>query len=430
MHLVFIGTGYVGLVSGVMMAHMGHHIICLDSDESKIEALKQGKVPIYEPGLDKYIESSKKRIQFISKYREAEFHPDAVFICVGTPQAESGEANLEYVFEAALEAAKNFENVPIIIKSTVPPGTSVKVINKLKEEVYENAVISNPEFLSEGRAIDDFLYPDRIIVGVEDEESRFLMERLYECFSKDNYPIHYCSRVSSELIKYASNSFLATKIAFINEMSNLCEKTGADVDEIATGIGMDKRIGKGFLKTGPGFGGSCFPKDIMALQAICNQYESECKILEATIASNNQRIKDVIEKIKDGLGGGLCGAMVGVLGLTFKAGTDDVRSSPALEIIKLLTDEGSYVCAYDPKGMDNAKKFIQVDMAKDYLTCAMGAHALIILTEWDEFKNIDYKKLAQDMGRKIIFDFRNILDASEAEKHGFKVFQLGKTSSS
>lgn len=426
MHLVFIGTGYVGLVSGVMMAHLGHHIICLDSDESKIESLKQGIVPIYEPGLDEYIKNSKKRLQFISQYRDAEFHPDAVFICVGTPQKESGEANLEYVFEAALDSAKNFENVPIVIKSTVPPGTAHAVEAKLRKEGYKNAVISNPEFLSEGRAIDDFLYPDRIIVGADDEKSKELMESIYQSFSNENYSVLCSTRVSAELIKYASNSFLATKIAFINEMADLCEKTSANIEEVSSGIGADKRIGKDFLKTGPGFGGSCFPKDIMALQAICRKYKSESKILDATIESNKFRTENMVEKIREGLGGGLCGAMLGVLGLTFKAGTDDVRSSPALEIIRLLIEEGVYICAYDPKGMDNAKKELQVDMAKSYRACAMGAYALVILTEWDEFKNLDYESLAMDMGRKIIFDFRNIIDVQEAEKHGFKVFQLGK----
>lgn len=427
MHLVFVGTGYVGLVSGVMMTSIGHHVICMDSNKEKIDSLKRGEVPIYEPGLSEYIAESKdkKRLKFISNYNDADFHPDAVFICVGTPPKENGEANLDYVFEAALDAAKNFENVPIVIKSTVPPGTCAQVQEKLKEIGLNNPVISNPEFLSEGKAIDDFLYPDRIIVGVEDEESKYLMERIYEHFQDEDYPILYSSRVSSELIKYASNSFLATKIAFINEMSNLCEKTGANIEDIANGIGHDKRIGKDFLKTGPGFGGSCFPKDILALQDICTHFGSESKILKATIDSNNQRIKDIVAKISNELGG-VSGKLIGILGLTFKAGTDDVRSSPAMQIADLLIREGAYICAYDPKGMENAKQSLKVDMARSPLGCAMGANALVILTEWDEFKNMNLKLLSEDMGEKIIFDYRNILDVSEAEKFGFKVHQLGK----
>ena len=429
MHLVFIGTGYVGLVSGVMMADQGHNVICLDSDESKIDALKDGQIPIYEPGLDKYMQSAKekKKLKFVSQYRDVDFHPDAVFICVGTPSKENGEANLEYVFEAGLDVAKNFKNVTIIVKSTVPPGTCAELASRLEKEGYKNKVISNPEFLSEGRGVEDFLSPDRIIAGVEDHEGQCLIELIYENFLNENYPIVFGSRVSSELIKYASNSFLATKIAFINEISNLCEKTGADIDDVARGIGLDKRIGKDFLKTGPGFGGSCFPKDILALHNIIQKYDSECLVLEATIESNKRRIKNIVEKIKEKLGG-VSGRLIAVFGLTFKSGTDDVRSSPAIHVTKLLTEEGAYICAYDPKGMQNAKGKLNIDMAKDYISCAMGAEAVVILTEWDEFKNLDYKRLGEDMGSKVIFDYRNILDVKEAKKHGFKVHQLGKVS--
>lgn len=426
MYLIFMGTGYVGLVSGVMMTSQGHHVICFDKDEAKINNIKEGKLPIYEPELDEYIKAGreKKRLKFASNYSDVDFHPDAVFICVGTPAKESGEANLDYVYEAALDSAKNFRDAPIIIKSTVPPGTCALVEDKLKEAGYKNKVISNPEFLAEGRAVKDFLNPDRIVVGVDDRETKYLMEMIYESF-QENVPIFYCSRISSELIKYASNTFLATKIAFINEMANLCEKIGADINQIAVGMGFDKRIGKDFLQTGPGFGGSCFPKDILALQSVSRKYGAECKVLEATIESNKKRSFDIVQKIKEKMGG-LSGRLLAIYGLTYKADTDDIRSSPAIEVVKLLAEEGAYICAYDPKGMKNAKPHLSVDMARDYLSCAMGANAVIILTEWEEFRNIDYKKLSEDMGDKIIFDYRNMLSPHEAEEFGFKVYQLGK----
>lgn len=421
MNLVFIGSGYVGLVSGVMFASLGHKVACLDHDKSKIDSLKNGEIPIYEPGLKDYLT---KDLQFVTSYADIDFTPDAFFICVGTPSSDDGSANLDYVFEAALDIAKIYKDVPIIVKSTVPAGTSTRLQKFLKEKRYNNPTISNPEFLSEGRAVEDFLKPDRVIIGIGDDKHKALMDGIYQQFL-DKCPLLYTSRESAELIKYSSNAFLAAKIAFLNEISNLCEKVGGNIDDVSKGVGLDHRIGDKFLKTGPGFGGSCFPKDILALQYLFAQSGASCLILDATIDSNAKRSRFIVDKIKSELGE-LLGKSIAVLGLTFKANTDDVRSSPAISITKLLLEEGAYISAYDPKGMENAKELLNIDMAKNYLEAAKGADAILILTEWDEFKNMDYSELAKGVLGKIIFDYRNILDSTKAREAGFIIHRLGR----
>jgi UDPglucose 6-dehydrogenase len=428
MKIVFIGSGYVGLVSGTMLANLGHKVVCIDSDETKIKALQNHELPIYEPELDEYFRKVllDGTLRFATDYQSIKFSPDAVFITVGTPSLPNGEADLQYVINATLEATANTSSdTSIVIKSTVPPGTTRMLEAMVREKGYKHEVISNPEFLREGNAIKDFMFPDRIIIGTEKEKGINLMEKIYDHFIQNNHNILFTSQTSSELVKYASNAFLATKIAFINEMANLCEKTGADVDLVATALGMDSRIGPAFLKTGPGFGGSCFPKDILALEYLAKIHEEPCYVLSAVIKSNKKRSKDIVFKIKKVLGD-LRDKMIAVFGLTFKAGTDDVRNSPAIEVIQLLAEEGAYICAYDPEGMKNASPLLNIDMANNYKSAACNSDAIVILTEWPEFTKLDYVELGREMKEKIIFDYRNILNPVEIEKAGFKIYQLGK----
>jgi UDPglucose 6-dehydrogenase len=425
MHLLFVGSGYVGLVSGVMLASTGLRVTCIDSDKNKIELLRNGKLPIYEPGLEEYVSSSQKNgnLDFISDYSELQSVPYAVFITVGTPSLESGDADLSCVYDASLLAAKNLpETTLIVIKSTVPPGTTSAVQNFLKAKGYSHQLVSNPEFLREGKAIADFMNPDRVVIGLWDEKSREVIQKIYKDFS----PLFFTDPTTAELIKYASNSFLATKIAFINEMANICEKTGGDVDALAIAMGMDKRIAPDFLKVGPGFGGSCFPKDILALEFLARKCGEPFHVLSAVIEANEKRRGHIVDKIEAQMGG-IKGKAIGVLGLAFKADTDDIRSSPAIDIVNLLIARGANVKAYDPEAMDNTKQLgIRLDFAINAEDVFSVSDAVVILTEWKEFKELDYKALGAKMKEKIIFDFRNILDRDLLEKQGFKIFQLGK----
>lgn len=427
MKLVFVGTGYVGLVSGVMLSHIGHDVTCIDTNESKIKSLQKREVPIYEPGLKEYLNKSidQGNLHFASSFKDVNGKVDAVFICVGTPSKEDGSANLDNVYEASKDAAYEFPEATIVIKSTTPPGTGKKVREMLRAEKLPNEVASNPEFLSEGNAVNDFLYPDRIVIGTQDDKSLGVLEGIYEQFVDAGYNLVKVSITSAEMVKYASNSFLASKIAFVNEVANLCEKTGADIDDVTRGVGMDPRIGPHFLKAGPGFGGSCFPKDILALQHLSHELDEQCPTLEGVIASNEKRSKDLLQKISSRLGG-LSGKLIGVLGLTYKAGTDDIRSSPAIKLIHLLIENGAYICAYDPKGQKNAREELNVDFAYDYREAARGADALVILTEWDQFTKLDLKELSGEMNQKIIFDYRNILDPKAFKDAGFAIYQIGK----
>ena len=421
MNLIFIGTGYVGLVSGVMLASQGANVVCLDNDKSKIDRLKQGILPIYEPGLEEYATSS--NVSFVSNYSEIAFIPDAVFISVGTPSLDSGDADLSYVFTASLEAAKNTpETTLVVIKSTVPPGTTHAVEKHLRDHGYNHKLASNPEFLREGKAIDDFLYPDRIVIGITDDESKQKMAKIYAKFQ----PLLFADPTTSELIKYASNSFLATKIAFINEMANICEKVGGDIDALSYGMGLDKRIAPDFLKVGPGFGGSCFPKDILALEYLAHKYDEPFQVLSAVIDANKKRVHHVVDKIEAKIGA-LKDKKLAVFGLAFKADTDDIRSSPAIDIVKIMIERGADITAYDPEAMENTKALdLKMKFAKSPIDSTDGADAIVILTEWPEFKELDYQLLGAKMKTRTVFDFRNILNVQDVKKAGFVIYQLGK----
>ncbi len=430
MKITFIGTGYVGLVSGVMMSHLGHDVVCLDIDSKKIENLKKGIVPIFEPGLDEYIKkyANTSRLQFTDKYDSIIQDSDCVFITVGTPPKEDGDADLQGVFEAIDSLCKIVSSeCVIVIKSTVPPGTCLNIQEYLRSNNLDNEVASNPEFLREGSAIQDFLKPDRIVIGAESEHVFAIMRKCYKNLLDQGVPIVETDLKTSELIKYASNTFLANKIAFINEMADLCEIVGADITKLSEGIGRDKRIGMSFLNPGPGFGGSCFPKDILALQKLSQKVNSEFLVLDAIIKSNSNRPQNLIKKIISIVGGSLKDKKIAVLGLTYKAGTDDIRSSPSIELIKYLKENQANVIAYDPEGMDNAPKYF------DNLLCADSAiegvkdsECVIIITEWEEFKNIDYTKVKSSMMKPVIIDLRNILVADEMKKLGFDYYSIGR----
>ncbi|MDC0865246.1 UDP-glucose/GDP-mannose dehydrogenase family protein, partial [Rickettsiaceae bacterium] len=413
MKITFIGTGYVGLVSGVMMSHLGHDVTCLDLDSNKISQLKNKKSPIYEPDLEEYIEryAGTERLQFSSEYNEDIRDSDCLFITVGTPPKENGDADLSGIF-SAIKTSINYikPECLIIIKSTVPPSTCDAVKRFIQEQGKDFEIASNPEFLREGSAIGDFLEPDRIIVGASSEKAFQIVQKLYKPLTDRGIKLVETDLVSSELIKYASNSFLATKIAFINEIADLCEKIGADIGSVSKGIGLDTRIGERFLQAGPGFGGSCFPKDILAMSHLASGADSDCLILDSVISANNNRPSKMILKISDAAGGNLKNKNITILGLTYKAGTDDLRESPAIPIIRLLSKEGAKITAYDPKGTDNAKKYFDsLNCASSIEDASEGADIIVIATEWLEFKKIDWKIIRTLVKNPVIVDLRNIL---------------------
>ncbi|HJD65948.1 MAG TPA: UDP-glucose/GDP-mannose dehydrogenase family protein [Rickettsia endosymbiont of Bembidion nr. Transversale] len=431
MNITFIGSGYVGLVSGVMMSYLGHNVTCLDNDEAKISKLNKKILPIYEAKLDKYFMQAleHERLKFASFYNDELKNTEAVFITVGTPSKESGEADLSYVYEAIDKISEYInKDCLIVIKSTVPPNSCNNIINYLKEKGFSFNVASNPEFLREGNAVEDFLYPDRIVIGVNNKESEDILRKIYMPLTDNGAELIVTDLVTAELIKYGSNSFLATKIAFINEMANLCEKIGADIKNLSKGIGLDKRIGTAFLNAGPGFGGSCFPKDILALNSIIKNNHIDSKILEAVIRSNKERPSLMVDKIATLLDEDLKGKNIAVLGLTYKAGTDDVRASPAIEIIKNLLDKGAYVKAFDPMGLENSQKTFQNENLL-YLDSAIkvcdSSDAIIITTEWSEFQALDWQKIYSLVKTPIIIDLRNILKADEVENIGFRYYTVG-----
>lgn len=432
--ITFIGSGYVGLVSGVMMSHLGHFVTCLDTDEIKIERLKNLESPIFEEGLEEYLKQygNTEKLSFSCDYKSSVQDASVIFIAVGTPNAPDGSANLEYIFSAALSAAKYApKDCILVIKSTVPPGTCEKVKNYLHEHGFDQEIVSNPEFLREGTAVHDFLNPDRIIIGHESERALQMMKEIYKPITDKAVTLLETNLITAELIKYASNSFLACKIAFINELADLCELINADINKLSKGVGLDNRIGPAFLKAGPGFGGSCFPKDIMALQHLTKQLNSDFLILDAIIKTNTNRPNLVINKIINFLGGQISDKKIAVLGLTYKAGTDDLRNSPAIELIKLLWEHKAEVKAYDPKGMKNANIYFN-----DKLTCcssaleaAKDADAIIIATEWPEFITLDYKKLLSELKEPFLIDLRNILDKQKLQELGYKCYFIGQSDS-
>jgi UDPglucose 6-dehydrogenase len=431
MHIAMIGTGYVGLVSGACFSEFGHSVVCVDKDAGKIEALRKGVMPIYEPGLETVVADNVKagRLSFSTDLKESVRGADAVFIAVGTPSRRGdGHADLSYVFAAAEEIAAALNGYTVIVtKSTVPVGTGRKV-----EEIVRRAradadfdVASNPEFLREGSAIEDFRRPDRVVCGVTSERARDVLRELYRPLFLNETPMLFTSRETSELIKYAANAFLATKITFINEMADICEAVGANVQEVARGIGLDGRIGSKFLHAGPGYGGSCFPKDTLALLRTAEDAGVPSRIVEAVASVNEARKARMAEKIAKAFGG-VAGKTVAVLGLTFKPNTDDMRDAPSLVIVPALQKMGARIRAYDPEGMSEAKKVLDIEFCGDAYGALEGADGVAILTEWNEFRALDFARMKSILRRPLMVDLRNIYRPEEMERAGFAYVSIGR----
>jgi UDPglucose 6-dehydrogenase len=428
-----IGTGYVGLVSGACFADFGHVVTCVDKDASKVEALKRGKIPIHEPGLHELVarNAEEQRLSFTTALAPAVKDADAVFIAVGTPSRRGdGHADLTYVHDAAREIAAAMSGFTVIVtKSTVPVGTGDEVERIVRETLPDTnfAVVSNPEFLREGAAIQDFKHPDRIVIGTGDERARQVMSEIYRPLYLNRAPILFTERRTAELIKYAANAFLATKIGFINEIADLAERVGADVQEIARGIGLDNRIGSKFLHAGPGFGGSCFPKDTLALMKTAQDNAVPLRIVEAVVASNDIRKRAMARKVSSALGGDIRGKAIAVLGLTFKPNTDDMREAPSIPLIAALQDMGAIVRAYDPEGMEQAKTVLaNVTFCKNAYECANGASALVIVTEWEQFRALDFTQLKKTMAQAVLIDLRNVYRRESVVRHGFTYESVGR----
>ncbi len=434
MEVVMVGTGYVGLVSGSCFAEFGANVVCIDSDLIKIKELNEGKIPIFEPGLDELVKKNVKEHKLMFSTSLEEFVPraDLVFIAVGTPTRRGdGMADLGYVFESAKQIASCLQGYTVIVdKSTVPVGTARKVreLIELENPEADFDVASNPEFLREGAAISDFMRPDRVVIGVESEKAKNKLIELYRPLNLRETPILISNLESAELIKYASNAFLATKISFINEIANLCETLGADVHDIAKGMGMDRRIGSKFLHPGPGYGGSCFPKDTKALLSFAEESGHELAIVRATIESNNKQILKMFDKIMTALGPSNNNQTVAVLGLTFKPETDDIRESPSLTILPKLLEAGLKIKVHDPKGLGAAKQVLPTDIifCEKMLSAIEGSDALLILTEWNEYRGLDLNRLKQVMEGNVFIDLRNIYERDMVEGHGFSYFCVGR----
>ena len=434
MRVAMIGTGYVGLVSGACFADFGHVVTCIDKDASKIERLEKGEIPIFEPGLDDLVARNVRegRLFFTLDGAQAIKEADAVFIAVGTPTRRGdGHADLSYVYAAAEEIAGLIDGFTVVVtKSTVPVGTGDEVeaiIKKVRPDA-QFAVVSNPEFLREGAAIEDFKRPDRVVVGTDDERAQAVMRDLYRPLSLNETPIVFTGRRTSELIKYAANAFLAMKITFINEMADLCEKVGADVQSVAKGIGLDKRIGSKFLNAGPGYGGSCFPKDTIALVKTAQQYGAPTRLIETTVEVNTARKKAMAEKVAEALGTrDLAGKTIGVLGVTFKPNTDDMRDAPSLDILPALQAMGAKVQAFDPEGAKEAAHMLAgVAFKTGAYDAAEGADALVILTEWDQFRALDLDRVKSLLKAPVVVDLRNVYKPAEMERHGFTYASIGR----
>ncbi|HEX9322476.1 MAG TPA: UDP-glucose/GDP-mannose dehydrogenase family protein [Xanthobacteraceae bacterium] len=434
MHVAMIGTGYVGLVSGACFADFGHPVVCVDKDADKIAALSRGDLPIYEPGLQALVQSNVRegRLKFSTGIAGPVREADAVFVAVGTPSRRGdGHADLSYVYAAAREIAAALDGFTVVVtKSTVPVGTGDEVERIIREArpQADFSVVSNPEFLREGAAIRDFKHPDRIVVGAEDERAKEIMAELYRPLYLNAAPILFTGRRTAELIKYAANAFLATKITFINEIAELCEKVDVDVQEVARGIGLDNRIGTKFLHAGPGFGGSCFPKDALALIKTGQDHDAPVRIVETIMAVNDQRKRAMARKVAAALGGNLRGKTVAVLGLTFKPNTDDMREAPSIALITALQDLGAAVRAYDPAGMEQAKLLLpDIAYADSAYACAEGAEALVIVTEWEQFRALDLARLKTIMARPVVVDLRNVYRPEDMVRHGFAYHSVGRS---
>jgi len=433
MRIAMIGSGYVGLVSGACFAQFGHDVVCVDKDAGKIDRLRQGEIPIYEPGLDRMVADNLKsgRLAFTTNLSDAVGDADAAFIAVGTPTRRGdGHADLTYVYAAAAELAGAIRGYTVVVtKSTVPVGTGREVARIIRETqpAAEFDVASNPEFLREGAAIEDFMKPDRVVIGVESQRARDVMSGVYRPLNLIQTPMVFTNIETAEVTKYAGNAFLAMKITFINEIADLCEKVGADVHDVARGIGLDGRIGRKFLHPGPGFGGSCFPKDTLALAYTAREANAPQTIVEQVIEVNNTRKKRMAKKVIDFCGGSVAGLTIGVLGLTFKPDTDDMRDAPSLDIVPALLAAGAKIVAFDPEGMTEAGKLLKgISFATTAYEAATGADVLVVITEWREFRGLDPRRIKQAMRRPRIVDLRNIFNPEEMRGLGFTYEGVGR----
>ena len=437
MKIAVIGTGYVGLVSGTCFAETGIQVTCVDIDRKKIANLKKGEVPIYEPGLERLVKNNleKKRLSFSTSLKDSIVDCEAVFIAVGTPPDEDGSADLQYVLEVAREIGRNMNDYLVVItKSTVPINTSEKVRSAISEELEKRGaniefdVASNPEFLKEGAAVNDFLKPDRIVIGTDSERAEKTIHRLYKPFLLNGHPVITMDIRSAEMTKYAANAMLATKISFMNEIANLCEEVGADVNMVRKGIGSDPRIGNKFIYPGVGYGGSCFPKDVKALVKIANHYNTPLRILQSVEDANDHQKTVIGKKVLSHFGGDLNGKIIAVWGLSFKPETDDMREAPSLVIIDSLLKAGAEVAAYDPVAMEEARRLLEnrIRYAKDRHEALLDAHALVIVTEWSEFRMPNYRMMEKLMKEKVIFDGRNIYEPAEMLEYGFSYYSIGR----
>jgi UDPglucose 6-dehydrogenase len=433
LRVAIIGAGYVGLVSGACFADFGHVVCCVDRDPEKIAALRQGQMPIFEPGLSDLVAKNVRagRLSFATDLRDPVREADAVFIAVGTPSRRGdGFADLSFVYQAAREIAGVLDGYTVVVtKSTVPVGTGDEVERIVRETAprAQFAVVSNPEFLREGAAIADFKRPDRIVIGAEDERAKAVMTELYRPLYLNHAPILFTSRATAELTKYAANAFLAMKITFINEIADLCEKVGANVQEVARGIGLDNRIGSKFLHAGPGYGGSCFPKDALALIKTAQDHDAPIRLIETVAAVNDQRKRAMARKVVQACDGSVRGKTIAVLGLTFKPNTDDMREAPSLSIIAALQDGGATVRAYDPEGMEQARRMLEgVEYAEDPYACAEDADALVIVTEWDAFRALDLDRIKGAMRQPVLVDLRNIYRPADLAEAGFTYVSVGR----
>ena len=439
MNIAVIGTGYVGLVTGTCFSETGNNVICVDINKSKVEKMRNGEVPIYEPGLELLFERNIKegRLSFTDDMFDAVRKSDVLFLCLPTPQNGDGSADLQYVLKVADQLGQLFKAEPglsfkvIVDKSTVPVGTSDKVRAAIRKHApdFKFDIASNPEFLREGMAVEDFMKPERVVIGTRNEETKIIMNELYEPFVRSGNPVYFMDERSAEMTKYAANSFLAAKISFMNEIANLCELTGADVDKVRIGIGSDSRIGKRFLFPGVGYGGSCFPKDVMALVNTANEYKYDFKILKSVVSVNKNQIKLFFNKILDYYNGKLETKHFALWGLAFKPNTDDMREAPALSLIELLLEKGATISGFDPEAKETTKAILgnKIAYAENSYKALENADALIIVTEWNEFRKPDFNRIKSMLKEPLIFDGRNVYDTEKMSENGFKYYSIGRT---
>ncbi len=436
MKISIIGTGYVGLVTGTCFAEFGHHVTCVDKDQEKIDKLTHGIIPIYEPGLEQLVAKnvSEKRLNFTTSMKESVSSAEAVFLAVGTPSSRRGDgyADLSYIFEATREVAEHLSGYTVIVdKSTVPVGTARQVARIIKETNIDADfdVASNPEFLREGAAITDFMRPDRVVIGVESNRAEEVLRAIYRPLFLQETPIVKTDIETAELTKYAANAFLAVKISFINEIALLCDSIGADVVALAKGIGMDGRIGKKFLHPGPGYGGSCFPKDTLALMRVAQEHGQNLRIVESAVEVNAAQKAKMVKKIRDALGGSEAGRVIAVLGLTFKPETDDMRDSPSITILPALLEKGAVIKAHDPQGMEEAKKYLpeRIHYVENAYEACDGADAVILLTEWNQYRALDLDKVRAQMKGTVFIDLRNIYEPDKIKSKGFQYTGVGRS---